>query len=1233
MTVSHPVTRLVPLAGAAVFALAALFSTPAQAQQAAADVVRGHVRAANDAPLGGAAVTATARDRSTKSARSDAQGAYTLTFPAGSGPYTVAVTLIGFVAQTRQVPEPAAGTARPDVDFKLDATVQRLAAVTTRAVRQRAQRSDADRTGVGEVGRDNLAGGLGADLSGDIASAMATVPGLLITPDPNGGLPTISAFGLSGDQNSLTLNGMNFGAGSIPRDGVVLRVSQSTYDPGRGGFSGVQTMLRLPAGSNFVNQILHLTAEDPILQGSTPLTAQFGSQYSRQILSGAWSGPIVEDKAFYSTSFQFSRRASDLVSLASTNPASLQSLGISSDSVKRLIGLLGPLGIPVVTKAVPSDRLSTNASFLSRFDWAPNVSSRAGNVLYALVGGNYSDNAGTRGGPTAFASHGGDTKNWAAQVQVNSSRFVGSILNESNFAFVTAENRTTPYLFMPDARLLIASTFPDGTAGSSTVRVGGNSNAESNSRNSSVQLRNETSWFTMNSRHNFKVTLDGRVETDNATQNANRLGTYSYNSLADFAAGRPASFTRTLSSRETQGQQLLGAVGLGDIYRPYNALRVQYGVRLEGNAFGDRPEYNPLVQSLFGRSTDHVPSALTLAPMVGFTRQYTSHGGGAFTGGIREYVGTLSSQTVEGVLRQTGLPDAVQQLTCVGAAVPAPAWSSYATNPGAIPTQCADGSAGSPFSQSVPPVTVFAPGYDPSRRWGASMGWNGRVGSSWIGFVTANYSLNMHRPGAFDLNFNPAAKFALASEGNRPVYVSPTSIVAGTGAVASTDSRRYAQFAQVNELRADLRSDARQLIIGVASAQSDRPAGLKVTTSVRAYYTLSDNREQTRGFGGGTTDGDPTAVVWGESGLPRHSFQVLASLQIPGWFNLDAFARIASGRKYTPLVGGDINGDGLSNDRAFVFDPGSAPDPALASGMNALLAAAPRAARDCLSAQLRRVASRNSCDGPWTQSLNMAMSLDPRRFGLGDRGSISLVITNVLGAADQLLHGSNNLRYWGTSVTPDPTLLNVRGFDASTNRFKYDVNPLFGSTTASQSTGRLPFVIALDVRLRLGPDRDAQMLKGFLKPRPNDGTKALTADQIKERLDHDAQNNFEDVAKRKGSVQLTPAQVTALNAMAKKFDGYRDSVYTDLSKYLASLKGNYLTLDAKRRFHDDFVAIARQYVVAGPRVRILLTEEQFATLPVSMTAYFDMTEAEFDRLMKSADFGTLLELITGEGID
>jgi hypothetical protein len=61
----------------------------------------------------------------------------------------------------------------------------------------------------------------------------------------------------------------------------------------------------------------------------------------------------------------------------------------------------------------------------------------------------------------------------------------------------------------------------------------------------------------------------------------------------------------------------------------------------------------------------------------------------------------------------------------------------------------------------------------------------------------------------------------------------------------------------------------------------------------------------------------------------------------------------------------DINGDGIVNDRAFVFDPGSTSDTSVARGMQSLLLDGPRAARDCLGSQLGRIATKNSCVGPW----------------------------------------------------------------------------------------------------------------------------------------------------------------------------------------------------------------------------------------------------------------------------
>ncbi|MEP6834269.1 MAG: carboxypeptidase-like regulatory domain-containing protein [Gemmatimonas sp.] len=1196
--------------------------------------LHGTVRSTDGAVLSNVTISATSADGQKLVTRTDVAGAYSIPVATGAMAYSVSATLLGFAANTKSVAAVAEGATYPAVDFQMTVVAQRLATATVRAQRQRAARSDREGAGVGEPGSIPAGGsGVSGDLTGDIAAAMATVPGLLVTPDPTGGLPVISAFGLSGDQNSLTLNGMNFGAGGIPRDGVTLRVAQSTYDPGRGGFSGVQTILRLNRGGDITTKGLHITAETPALQGSTPTSTRLGTQYSRQILSGSWAGPLIEDKAFYSSSFQFSRRASDLVSITSLDAAALKTIGVSADSANRLINTTATLGIPVRNADVPGSRISTNASLLTRFDWTQGSTNRAGNIFYLMAGGNYADNAGTRGGATTLPSHGGDSRSWSGQIQATSSRYVKSILNESNLSFVTTGSDNTPYLLLPDGRVLVTSSFTDGTAGSATLRFGGNANSENHSSAWSTQFRHDVSWFSFNSKHNFKMTLDARLDNDQTTQSSNRLGTFSFNSLADVSASTPASFTRTLGVRETQGQQLLGALGMGDVFRPNAKLRVQYGARVEANRFGHQPVANPAVLAAFDRNTSNVPGAITIAPMVGFTRQYSPHGGGSFTGGVREYVGALSSQSVENVSRQTGLADAIQQLTCVGAAVPVPRWSDYSTSTASIPTTCADGTNGTVFSQTTPNVSMFSTDYTASRRWAAAFGWSGRLTSRWNASVSTNYSLNLHRSGSFDLNFDPTQKFALTAEAARPVFVRASSIVPASGAVPTADSRRQAQFAQVNELRSDLRSDSKQLIAGISSTPSQGVSGLGMSFSYRAFYTLSESRDQQRGFGGSTA-GNPALAQWGASGLPRHSVQLFGSVQIPRWVSIDAFGRIASGRRYTPSVSGDINGDGFSNDRAYVFDPTAlSSNAAFANNINVLLASAPTAASDCLRAQLGKIAERNSCKGPWSQALNMSMTLDPNRFGFGGRGSISLVVTNVLGAADQLLHGSNKLRYWGTAGTPDATLLNVRGFDPAMQQFKYDVNPSFGSTSASVATGRLPFVVALDVRLRLGPDRDVLELRSFVRARPADGVALLDAAQIKERLDKDEQNNFDDIAKRAKALALTPEQVATLQSLAKQFSTYRDSVYFDLSNYLVTLKGNYKSQAAKRRWHDAFVRIAHVYVANGPQVRSMLTEEKFATLPPSMTAFFDMDEAEFQQFMATANFGSLMELITGEGPD
>ena len=187
---------------------------------------------------------------------------------------------------------------------------------------------------------------------------------------------------------------------------------------------------------------------------------------------------------------------------------------------------------------------------------------------------------------------------------------------------------------------------------------------------------------------------------------------------------------------------------------------------------------------------------------------------------------------------------------------------------------------------------------------------------------------------------------------------------------------------------------------------------------------------------------------------------------------------IRSGVLYSPLVQGDVNGDSFGNDRAFIYNPSAvaATDPTLAAGIQSLLDNGTKEAVSCLRSQLGQLAGRNSCEGPWTTSGNLGVSFNSLRIGLPQRATLSIQVQNLLGGVDRLINGDDNLKGWGMNIQPDQQLLYVRGFDASTQQFKYEVNQRFGSTRPSQNVQRSPTSITALIRYDIGPTRERQQL-------------------------------------------------------------------------------------------------------------------------------------------------------------
>ncbi len=242
---------------------------------------------------------------------------------------------------------------------------------------------------------------------------------------------------------------------------------------------------------------------------------------------------------------------------------------------------------------------------------------------------------------------------------------------------------------------------------------------------------------------------------------------------------------------------------------------------------------------------------------------------GGISGGVREYRGTLSTRSIDSYTRQTGLPSAIQQLYCIGAAAPPPDWEGYQHGE-SIPTDCANGAASTPLAQTTPPVALFAPNYTLYDSWRPAFNVNYTLNTQFRVSANATWAINRNVPGNYDLNFNPAARFSLASEGNRPIYVSPTSIVPATGAETFADSRVSSDFAHVNEARSDLRSQVRTF----GGTLNYSPFQIFFTGPNSAFwfasvsYSYNDAREQYRGFQ--STAGDPREISWSRGIQAKH---------------------------------------------------------------------------------------------------------------------------------------------------------------------------------------------------------------------------------------------------------------------------------------------------------------------------------------------------------------------------
>src|SRR5689334_11870071 len=219
------------------------------AAQSGHEIVLGHVTSAANGPVTTASVTVTkTTDGTARTTQTDGAGAFSVDWPDGSGSYLVQIAATGF-QPFRKIFTRQTGDSVIVADAVLQPAsptpaVTQLATVITKAARPTPDRRQTMDPGPGAVDAVlnpmYASRRLSPDVAGNLNALAAMTPGVLATASG------VSVLGLGPTQNLVTLNGLAFPSGDIPRATPTLfHLTTTSYDPSIGWFSGARTNVDL----------------------------------------------------------------------------------------------------------------------------------------------------------------------------------------------------------------------------------------------------------------------------------------------------------------------------------------------------------------------------------------------------------------------------------------------------------------------------------------------------------------------------------------------------------------------------------------------------------------------------------------------------------------------------------------------------------------------------------------------------------------------------------------------------------------------------------------------------------------------------------------------------------------------------------------------------------------------------------------------------------------------------
>lgn len=1028
--------------------------------QQTSGVIRGSITAADGQAIGTVEITASNTATGVRTTTlSTASGSYVFpTVPVGS--YDVEARRIGYRAQVRQAVRVSLSRTSL-VSFVLEVGAAELAPLTVtidQGLIDPDQAGVVDRVSAAQIAAIPVAGRNFADL-------VALSPKVGVDAgDGTGG--NLSLGGGRRGANLIQIDGAGttgtfFGGEARGSDRIPFAFSIETvqefeivtnaFDVEFGFFSGGVINAITKSGTNE----FHGSVFGYFRDGSLTRADFFGreSNFNSQQLGFTLSGPIVQDKIHFFLAVERQDRDQPVFGLPAPGSTPNSDLRFHPDSVARFLDILSRVyGVEDFAGEVAQTQDETTV--FARIDWQVNNNHRV------TLRHNFTDldSEGDRISSNETLLNGGVFENTSNSFVASLTSILSpTVWNEARVQYATEPRPRTATSLLPEGEVFITSDFGVD---------GGFQRGDMECCNDPV-LPNNLEETTFEFIDNLHLTMGNHDMKFGVHFNNfdylnffffNQQGQFEFDSLEDFENKKSSKFTRNLPFPGPDGLFNTAddvtpladysarefAFYWQDEWHATDQLTLAFGLRFDITTLPDEAPLNQeLLDSALRLRTDVTPDDKNFSPRLSFTFDPSGEGTSIVRGGVGLFFGRFPAVLFSNSLLNTGKNQVFLQ--CDDDAAPTPDYQAYAADLTSIPTACVGG--GFTFS---PNINVFSEDFEYPRTWKVSLGHEREIGDGFKLSFDGLFSVTSQNFFVEDQNVLPEQFRTAISD--RPVSV-PLDRMRTSGRF-SFGRNLVERFAFNNVLVHTSEAESRTWLLSMGLDKR-----MTNWLSWQFGYTFNDSRDNssfsccissTAIFETPTAGnvnflgepGDELVGTWGPADFSRkHTFVLSGIADLPGGFQVSGIWRTRDGLPWTPVVDGDVNGDGrFSNDRAYIIDVNDPADLALLEDpSDAALLNSLYNEHSCLRENVGQIITRNACGNKWFTKLDMRFRW---RGTLANGQAIELIadLFNVFNLINN--DWSRNLGVRNFSDSGE--LLRMEGFDPDTRNHLFSVNPSFG---------------------------------------------------------------------------------------------------------------------------------------------------------------------------------------------